>query len=51
MDETKSQNPPQTLAELRRAFAPETDRAFREFSRRVFADGARSGISKGDAPL
>ena len=46
MNETKSRNSPQTLAELRRASAPEAERAFREFSRRVFADGALPADTK-----
>ena len=46
MDETKFHNLPQTLAEQRRALAPEAERAFREFSRRVFADGALPADTK-----
>lgn len=46
MEETRSQKSPQAIAELRRAIAPETDRAFREFSRRVFADGALPADTK-----
>lgn len=46
MDETKLHNPPQTFAELRRTLAPETESAFREFSRRVFADGALPANTK-----
>lgn len=40
MDKTKLHIPPQPLTELRRALTPETENAFREFSRRVFANGA-----------
>lgn len=32
--------PSQSLAEQRRALAPEIENAFRDFSRQVFADGA-----------
>jgi AhpD family alkylhydroperoxidase len=46
MDEAKIQNPPRTLAELHRGYAPETESAFREFSRRVFADGALPADTK-----
>lgn len=46
MDETIFHNPPQSVAELRRALAPEAETAFREFSRRVFADGALPAETK-----
>lgn len=40
MVDTMYPMPSQALAERRRALAPEIETSFREFSRRVFADGA-----------
>lgn len=46
MDDTKLHDPPQTLVERSRPLAPEAEGAFREFSRRVFADGALPAETK-----
>jgi AhpD family alkylhydroperoxidase len=46
MDATVSNDPPQTFAERRRSLAPEAESAFREFSRRVFAEGALPADTK-----
>lgn len=40
MVEARYRTPSQTLAERRRTLAPEMESSFREFSKRVFADGA-----------
>jgi len=46
MSETMYPQPSKALAEKRRALAPETEAAFREFSRAVFRDGALPGKTK-----
>lgn len=40
--------PPLSLFARRSALAPDTERAFREFGKRVFADGALPGQDQGD---
>ena len=46
MTDTTGSPPPRARAERRRDLAPETERAFREFSRQVFADGALPARTK-----
>lgn len=46
MDGTKLESTAAPLNELRRGLAPETESAFREFGRRVFADGALPADTK-----
>lgn len=38
--------PSHELSQMRRSLAPETDKAFREFSKQVFADGALPAKTK-----
>lgn len=46
IDESIFHDSLQTIAERRRLLAPEAESAFREFSRRVFADGALPAETK-----
>lgn len=46
MDGTVPESPGLTPGELRRRLAPEIDGAFREFGKRVFADGALPADTK-----
>ena len=46
MNEDIVDKPSLTTTELRRALAPETESAFREFSKRVFTDGALPAETK-----
>jgi AhpD family alkylhydroperoxidase len=46
MDGTAPESPGLTPGELRRRLAPEIDGAFREFGKRVFADGALPADTK-----
>ena len=46
MTDLTASPPTQALAERRRDLAPDTDRAFREFGRHVFADGALPASTK-----
>lgn len=46
MDGTIPVSSAKTTSELRRSFAPEVEGAFREFSQRVFADGALPADTK-----
>lgn len=46
MNEVTYPKPSRQLAERRHALAPETDNAFREFSKCVFADGALPAKTK-----
>jgi AhpD family alkylhydroperoxidase len=46
MDGTAPESPGLTPDELRRRLAPEIDGAFREFGKRVFADGALPADTK-----
>jgi AhpD family alkylhydroperoxidase len=46
MDEARLESSAEMLNQLRRKLAPETEGAFREFGRRVFADGALPADTK-----
>ena len=46
MDRTMPATSARTVSELRRSLAPEVEGAFREFGRRVFADGALPADTK-----
>lgn len=46
MTDSTTSASPQSLAERRSALAPDTERAFREFGRQVFAEGALPARTK-----
>ena len=46
MTDTPGSPPPLALAERRSSLAPDSERAFREFGRQVFADGALPARTK-----